>query len=83
MRLNNNNNMMLFLLSAFLWNFFLRQDQLSDDVPPPLGQPCCEALGRTLDSGLVSSCRQCQMNVKLDCQMAQTWWLRKLMIEWI
>ena len=39
------------LLSAFLRNFFLRQDRLSGDVPPPtphLAQPFYVALGRAL-----------------------------------
>ena len=29
-----------FLLSAFLWNFFLCQDPLQGDVPPHFEQPC-------------------------------------------
>ena len=33
---------------------FLRQDQLSGDVPTHLAQPCCVALGQALDSGLGS-----------------------------
>ena len=39
---------LLFVLSAFLRNFFLRQDRLSGDVPPHLVQPCYVALGWAL-----------------------------------
>ena len=41
----------LFLLSPFLWNFSLRQDRLSGDVPPHLVQPCYVALGASLCIG--------------------------------
>ena len=41
-----------FLLSAFLWNFFLCQDHWHGDVPPHLAQPCCVALGWALIRGL-------------------------------
>ena len=40
---------LLLLLSAFLRNFFLCQDRLSNDVPPHLAQPCYVALGLALD----------------------------------
>ena len=43
-----------FSLSAFLWNFFLCQDHWHSDVPLHLVQPCCVALGRAFDSGLIS-----------------------------
>ena len=44
----------LFLLSAFLWNFFLCQGCRHGGVPPHLVQPCYVALGWALDSGLIS-----------------------------
>ena len=42
----------LIFLSAFLRNFFLRQDWLRGDVPPDLAQPCQLALGQALIWGL-------------------------------
>ena len=44
----------IFLLSAFLQNFFLCQDRCNDDVSPHLVQPWCVALGWALDSRLIS-----------------------------
>ena len=42
----------MIFLSFVLRNFFLRQDCLSDDVPPRLAQPFYVALGRALIWGL-------------------------------
>ena len=46
------NNVRGIFFSAFLRNFFLRQDRLSGNVPPHLVQPCYLALGRALIWGL-------------------------------
>ena len=42
----------IFLLSAFLQNFFLHQDHLSGDMPPHSAQPCYVALVQALIWGL-------------------------------
>ena len=44
----------IFLLSAFLWHFFLCQDRWHGDVPPHLAQPCCLDLVWAVDLGLIS-----------------------------
>ena len=61
-----------FLLSAFLQNFIPPQGGLSGDVLPHLVQPCCEALGRALDLGLVSRLvwGHCQEIVSDTCHLA-------------
>ena len=58
------NRKVSFFLSAFLWNFFLRLDCLSGDVPPQLAQPCYVALGRALF--LILSNRYCNSERDLN-----------------
>ena len=43
-----------FFLSAFLRNFILCKEGWHGNVPSHLVQPCCVALGRALDLGLIS-----------------------------
>ena len=48
---------LIFLLSTFLWHFFLCKIRWHGDVPPHLGQPCCKALEGLLIWGLYPDMR--------------------------
>ena len=69
-------NTTFLLLSAFLRNFFLRQDRLSGDVPPHLAQPCYVAIGQALIWGFSFS------KPNSACFPAH-WGIFTIVVQWI